>query len=225
MFVLYRGLLATLHIRFVHTSTSGARPGLGRPRRPASSRRLLVVVPIAAYAWVVRGFTFSILEGQAMLPFVVFGSCGVVGAVVLFIADRHRRLTAIRASTADPARTPPAAHWEAGRWDADDRHAYVANLGDDTAYDVSVTDGEQVVATASSVPPFSADRLASISGPPCYVNFCVHDRSRRRSLVGTAGGTQRELGRCNGAIPSGVVVQVSWRSESGEWSSQSVHAD
>lgn len=163
-----------------------------------------------------------------MLPFVVLGSCGVVGAVVgaamLFVAGRQCRLTTIPASTADPARTSPAAHWQAGRWDADDRHAYVANLGDDTAYDVSVTEGDQVVAPASSVPPYSARRLASISGPPCYLNFCVHNGAEQRSLVDATGGTQRELGDAR-AKTAGIAVRVRWRSARGEWSSQTVHAD
>jgi hypothetical protein len=120
-------------------------------------------------------------------------------------------------------------HWQAGRWDADDRHAYVANLGDDTAYDtaydVSVTEGQQVVATASGVPPYSADRLASISWPPCYVNFCVHSRAQQRSLVSATGGTQRERGDARAEKGSGIVVRVRWRSARGEWSSQTVHAD
>lgn len=160
-----------------------------------------------------------------MLPFLVFAGCGVVGALAMvLLAGYKRRMMKIRAM-AEPARQAPGARWQAGRWDADARHAYVANLGDGTAYEVSVTEGQQVVATASSVPPYSPARLASTSGPPCYVNFCVHSRSRQRSLVSTAGGTQRDSGRCNDAMSSGVVVKVSWRSESGEWSSQTVHAD
>jgi hypothetical protein len=180
----------------------------------------------AAYALAVKGLTLSILEGQATLPFLVFASCGVVGAVLMvFFAGYKRRSMKMRAPTPEPARHAPSARWQAGRWDTDARHAYVANLGDDTAYEVSVTEGQQVVATAPRVPPYSADRLASTSAPPCYVNFCVHSRSQQRSLVTTASGTPRESGRCNGAMASGVVVQVSWRSESGEWSTQTVHAD
>lgn len=161
-----------------------------------------------------------------MLPFVVFGSCGIVGAAVfLVIAGMKRHVSAVRAATANPGWTAPAAHWQAGRWDADDRHAYVANLGDETAYEVSVTEGKQVLATASRVPPFSAARMATISGPPCYVNFCVHSRLAQRSLVSTTSGTQREAGDENAEKASGVTVSIRWRSGRGEWSSQTVHAD
>ena len=101
----------------------------------------------------------------------------------------------------------------------------MANLGDETAYDVSVTKGEQVIASTSSVPPYSADRLAWTSGPPCYVNFCVRIRAQQRSLVNATGGTQCEPGDAKREEASGITVRVRWRSASGEWFSQTVHAD
>jgi hypothetical protein len=60
------------------------------------------------------------------------------------------------------------------------RHAYVANVGDDTAYEVSVTACDRVIGRASSVPPYRADRLSSSSELPCYVNFCVMNGSSGR---------------------------------------------
>jgi hypothetical protein len=63
--------------------------------------------------------------------------------------------------------------WQVGRWDDDPRHAYIANVGDDTAYEVSVSAHDRVVATARSVPSYSADRLSPSSESPCYLNFSV----------------------------------------------------
>lgn len=125
-------------------------------------------------------------------------------------AKRQRGLTV----SASPYET--RAHWEAGRWDIDPRHAYLANVGDATAYDVSVTLSDKVVCTAETVPPFSAEGLSSSSGLPCYVNLSV-----RQPFVASLAMT---MGRGTGnAVPetSEVEVQVRWRTSSGEWHTQS----
>ena len=158
-----------------------------------------------------------------MLPFVVFGSCGVVSAVALFVAGNGCRLRAIQAVTSGPVEA--GARWQAGRWDADARHAYVANLGDDTAYDVTVSEDRKVVGTASAVPPYSSDRLAVISGAPCYINFCVHTTPRQRVLVSSGSERPRDPRDAGAAIGRGVAVEIGWRSASGECFSQTVYAD
>jgi hypothetical protein len=115
--------------------------------------------------------------------------------------------------------------WQAGRWDTDPRHAYVANVGDDTAYEVSVTARDRVIGRAPSVPPYRADRLSSSSEPPCYVNFCVDERLKRQISLGADWATQSA--QDNAVDPDGleVVVRVSWRSEHGEWFTQTVRTD
>jgi hypothetical protein len=115
--------------------------------------------------------------------------------------------------------------WQAGRWDADPRHAYVANVGDDTAYEVSMTGCERVIGTAPSVPPYRADRLSSSSELPRYVNVCVDERLKRQISLGADWATQSA--QDNAVDPDGleVVVRVSWRSEHGEWFTQTVRTD
>ena len=111
--------------------------------------------------------------------------------------------------------------WRAGRWDTDPRHAYVANIGDDAAYEVSVMASNRVIGTAQRVPPYSADRLSSSSAPPCYVNFCIHELLRSRVSF-----TARSVQEKDGAPDQfEVVVQVRWRSEDGEWFTQSARTD
>jgi hypothetical protein len=125
-----------------------------------------------------------------------------------------------------PRRRPrPEVSWQAGRWDTDPRHAYVANVGDDTAYEVSVTARDRVIGRAPSVPPYRADRLSSSSEPPCYVNFCVDERLKRQISLGADWATQSA--QDNAVDPDGleVVVRVSWRSEHGEWFTQTVRTD
>jgi hypothetical protein len=51
-------------------------------------------------------------------------------------------------------------YWQAGQWDSDPTHVYVANIGDDTAYQVSVTACDEVVERTRSVPPYRIDRWA-----------------------------------------------------------------
>lgn len=115
---------------------------------------------------------------------------------------------------------PPSesrAQWQAGRWDPDPRHAYLANVGDATAYDVTVMLFDKIVCTAETVPPFTAERLSSSSGLPCYVNLSVRQRLGASAAVTTQS---RDSGNAV-AETSEVDVQVRWRAASGEWHAQS----
>lgn len=142
--------------------------------------------------------------------------------LVFFVAYLYRRAV----EGARQARRPrPGVSWQAGRWDTDPRHAYVANVGDDTAYEVSVTASDRVIGTAQSVPPYRADRLSSSSGLPCYVNFCVGDRIKRRISVGANRATRSAQAKSVGSDRREVVVRVSWRSEDGERFTQTACTD
>lgn len=123
----------------------------------------------------------------------------------------------------------PVVRWLAGRWDTDPRHAYVANIGDDTAYEVSVTACDRVIGRTRSVPPYRTARLPSSSELPCYVNFCVDERLKRederlkREIARGADGAMRSAqDNAVGLDGLQVVVQVAWRSEHGEWCTQTV---
>lgn len=141
----------------------------------------------------------------------------------LFIASKWRsKQQAEWTSTAGPR--GPGVSWQAGRWDTDSRHAYVANVGDDTAQEVSVTVFDQVVGTAQSVPPYRADRLSSSSEPPFYVNFCVHEGSNQRISFGADRVTRSAQDKAVDPDAFEVLVRVSW-SEHGEWFSQTVRTD
>lgn len=125
-------------------------------------------------------------------------------------------------STAWPRR--PGVSWQAGRWDTDTRHAYVANVGDDTAQEVSVTVFGEVVGTAQSVPPYRADRLSSSSEPPFYVNFCVHEGPNQRISFGADRATRSAQDKAVDPDAFEVLVHISW-SEHGECFSQTVRTD
>jgi hypothetical protein len=115
------------------------------------------------------------------------------------------------AATTDFARETrwPRVYWQAGRWDTDASHAYIANIGDDTAYDVSVTAYDRVVGLTRSVPPCRADWMLASSELPCYLSFRVEGRPE----------TAVDPGR------SDVAVRISWRSENDDWFTQTVRAD
>jgi hypothetical protein len=94
-------------------------------------------------------------------------------------------------------RDPPGVFWQLGRWDSDPSHMYVANIGDDTAYQVSVAARDEVIERTSRVPPCRADRMNSTSALPYYVTFGVGQPFRRH-------------------------IRVSWRSENDELFSQTL---
>ena len=145
--------------------------------------------------------------------------------VVVIARKRWLEQQSRRASTAAARLRRPAVSWQAGRWDADPRHAYVANVGDDTAYEVRVTACERVVGTAQRVPPYRADALSSTSELPCYINFCVDERLNRPISLGAEEAAR--TARNNTVCPdrTEVVVRVDWRSDDGEWFNQSVRTD
>lgn len=149
----------------------------------------------------------------------------VISVVVVIVLKRRTKRQSRRATAAAARPRRPAVSWQAGRWDTDPRHAYVANVGDDTAYDASVTACERVVGTAQRVPPYRADALSSTSQLPCYINFCVDERLNRAISLGAEEAPR--TARNNTVCPDRreVVVRVDWRSEDGEWFNQSVRTD
>jgi hypothetical protein len=151
--------------------------------------------------------------------------CAVAVVVVIALKRRLERQWQSRAATAAARPRRPAVSWQAGRWDTDPRHAYVANVGDDTAYEVSVTACERVVGTAQRVPPYHADGLSSRSQLPCYINFCVDERLNRPLSLGAekAPRTARDKTVCPDRPE--VVVRIDWRSDKGEWFNQTARTD
>ena len=138
------------------------------------------------------------------------GLATVVMAVLLpFGIAWDRQLRQQRRPTFARETRWPRVYWQAGRWDTDASHAYIANIGDDTAYDVSVTAYDRVVGLTRSVPPCRADWMLALSELPCYLSFRVEGRPE----------TAVDPGR------SDVAVRISWRSENDDWFTQTVRAD
>ena len=144
-----------------------------------------------------------------------------VVALVLLLAVAYKRRSKQQASLAANAKpNQSVVSWQAGRWDADRRHAYVANLGEGVAYEVSVTAYDRIIGTAQSVPPFRAGRLSSTSEAPCYVNFCVDQRLAPGAFRGAYRASHSALDKAVDSDRAEFVVRVSWRSECGEWFTQ-----
>jgi hypothetical protein len=81
------------------------------------------------------------------------GLATVVMAVLLpFGIAWDRQLRQQRRPTFARETRWPRVYCQAGRWDTDASHAYIANIGDDTAYDVSVTAYDRVRVDISSAP-------------------------------------------------------------------------
>ena len=165
-----------------------------------------------------RGITIRFVT--VVLSLVVAAAMAVL--LVFFVAYLNRRAVE---GARQARRRRPGVSWHAGRWDTDPRHAYVANVGDDAAYEVSVTACDRVIGRASSVPPYRAGRLSSSSEPPCYMIFCVDDRIKRRISVGADRATRSAQAKSVGSDRHEVVVRVSWRSEDGERFTQTVCTD
>ena len=146
-----------------------------------------------------------------------------VSVLLTTILAYKDRLKWLAGWTATARQRGPQVSWQAGRWDTDPRHGYVANVGDGTAYEVYVTASDRVVAAAQSVPPYRADRLSSTSGPPCYLNFCVDQRLERPVPFGSeSAAIPSALDKTVDSDRREVVVQVSWRSENSEHFTQTV---
>ncbi|WNG82100.1 hypothetical protein C6A86_028875 [Mycobacterium sp. ITM-2016-00316] len=185
---------------------------MGAPKVGASVLLLLAVGPLLLLA------PWWPLPSLVVAPLVALAA--VYTAVIFALscrwwAKRKRELTV----SASPSEC--RAQWQAGRWDIDPRHAYLANVGDATAYDVTVTLSDKVVCTAETVPPFSAERLSSSSGLPCYVNLSIRQR------LGASAAMTKQSRDSGNAVPesSEFDVQVRWRTAFGEWHTQSAVID
>lgn len=148
-----------------------------------------------------------------------------IPVVVMIARKRWLEQQSRRAVTAAARPGPPAVSWQAGRWDTDPRHAYVANLGDDIAYEVSVTACERVVGTAQRVPPYRTNALSSSSELPCYINFCVDELLNRPISLDAEAGPRTARNKTICPDLTEVVVRIDWRSDGGEWFNQSVRTD
>lgn len=166
------------------------------------------------------------MADQPVVLFQFFGAVIALWALLqVFFVGCKRRLNLQMQSMLAAQPRQRAARWQAGRWDTDERHAYVANIGDGAAHDVRVTEGQRVVATAAVVPPYSTDELLSTSGLPCYLNFCIHADVKQRIPV-NAGSARRGVHAASaGGGQCRVAITVSWRTEDGEWSKQEIQAD
>jgi hypothetical protein len=164
-------------------------------------------------------------DSVLVLEFMTAGAALIlaVGALFIVVYGRRSRRQADSTATLGPRRL--GVSWQAGRWDTDPRHAYVANVGDDTAYQVCVKACDRVVGTAQRVPPYRADQLFSSSQPPCYVNFCVDERLKRRIPLDADSATRSAKDKSVDSHQLEVVVRVSWQSEHGERFTQTVHTD
>jgi hypothetical protein len=145
-----------------------------------------------------------------------------VAVLLTTVVAYKDRLKWLAGSTTTARLRRPRVSWQAGRWDTDPRHGYVANVGDGTAYEVNVTASDRVIATAQCVPPYRADRLSSPSEPPCYLNFCVDQRLKRPVSFGSDRAIRSALDKTVDPDRLEVIVQVSWRSENSEYFTQTV---
>lgn len=185
---------------------------MGTPKVGASILLLLAVGPLLLLA------PWWPLPSLVVVPLVVFAA---VYVAFVFALGWHWWAKRRQEPTVSESSSESRAHWQAGRWDIDPRHAYLANVGDATAYDVSVTLSDKVVCTAEVVPPFSPERLSSSSGLPCYVNLSVRQRLEASVVTAT------ESARSGNAVTetSGVGLRVRWRTATGEWQAQSATID
>jgi len=154
-----------------------------------------------------------VVMSAAFALLVVISVCLLFSAVVY---RSHRKSRG--ADHGMPARA--GASWQAGRWDTDARHAYVANVGDDVAYELTVTSpqSERVIRTVERVPPYSGARLESTSDLPCYVSFSLDNRAKQpqhavaggsavdprnmRWLSVCAGGPNKDIGPPRSCVPA-----------------------
>ncbi len=138
---------------------------------------------------------------------MVLGSLVVAGLIVVWALllpfalpyDEmvRQRLRSTAKGTHRP--DPPGAFWQAGQWDSDPRHLYVANIGVEPAYQVSVSVCDEVIERTREVPPCRASAISSWSARPYYVILRADQWPKRQ-------------------------IQVNWRSKSDECFSQTLTA-
>jgi hypothetical protein len=163
------------------------------------------------------------VHDPSLMMFLALIALGGFGASLAAVIVRYQhRLLRCQGMVSPAAQLRGGVRWQVGRWDSDPRHVYVANLGDDIAYEVEVAEDQKVLATAPSVPPYSASPLRSIRDQPCYLNACI-----RGTLMPRAAASVGRVREEHSASPSedGVVLQVSWRTGLGERCTGSICAD
>jgi hypothetical protein len=171
-----------------------------------------------------RIYDRRVVDVVAVLSVGIVIAAGIMAVLLPFSVPYQRQLRQQLRSAAVRAAQRPRVCWQAGRWDTDPSHFYVANIGDDTAYEISVTAHGRVVGRTRSVPPCRADWLLESSGPPCYMMFRVDQWSNRLVSLGVLG----PHGVGDKAVDPdsfGTTVRVTWRSENDNWFTQTVRAD
>lgn len=185
---------------------------VGTPRAGASVLLLLAVGPLLLFA------PWWPLPALVLAPLSVLG---LVYAAFVFaigykwLASRRERRTEM------PTPCQEVTQWQAGHWDVEPQHVYLANIGDSFAYEVIVTQGDEVICTAEAVPPFSAERMSSAAGLPWYLNLSARQRLQSSPAVTTRGVR-------TGSVGSGSAmgdVRVRWRTQSGVWRTQTAAID
>lgn len=185
---------------------------MGTPKVGASILLLLAVGPLLLLA------PWWPLPPLVVAPLIALGAVYLVFIVALSCTWRVKRQ---REPTEPASSSESSARWQAGRWDIDPHHAYLANVGDAAAYDVTVAVSGTVACTAECVPPFDAQRLSSTSGLPCYVNLSVRQPLAAQPVMSTR---RRESAHAV-AETTALDVHVRWRTASGNWHVQSATID
>jgi len=107
--------------------------------------------------------------------------------------------------------------WQAGRWDKGNAgRLYVANVGEHAAHEVSLVASDshdKVALEVDRVPPYQPGN--DLSPQPCYVEFSLKHRALHGPDPNDANAEADESRQ--------VEVQLTWRSEQGRWSTQTLH--
>jgi hypothetical protein len=171
-----------------------------------------------------------LLAGGTLVAAIVYGRRNVK------LADDSNQL----------ARERSVVRWQAGRWDtANAGRLYVANVGEDTAHTVKIvaSDGHDTVTReADRVPPYRPDDDPS-SEPRCYLDFVLEHRAAYgpdptraekefKPDMPPEGSRFREEFQERYWRPyeqsiareerNQVTVRITWRSEQGRWSTETL---